>query len=441
MNIKTEDIIQKLEPVLNAIFELFKLPGMAVGIVQNDEILYAKGFGVKKLGEQNPISENTNFHMASISKPFTAISIMQLVEKGKIDINLPVITYLPYFKLDDERYPKITVQQMLSHVSGMPDTEDYGWEKPEFDGGSLERYVRSIKDLKLLTDPDEVMAYSNIAYEVLGDLIAKVSGQNFEDYIKKHIFTPLNMSNSTFLLKESPPKGDEAMSHLWNLDKWVVDDIYPYNRAHAPSSTLHSNILDMCNWARVNINKGTLNGVSILKPKSYDLLWHEYAPTNFYVSYLKFIGLSWFLGEYNGNKVVSHAGGDRGFRTQFILFPDQKFGIVLMLNGVPCPALDIVQTIMDFMVGKELKMLKLPFSYPFGKILINQSIEDAKEWYYSLENHEKENLDFNEETYFSLISGLEQLNKHEEIRDILDLWLEKHPDSTWLTPFLKKYCN
>jgi CubicO group peptidase (beta-lactamase class C family) len=113
--------------------------------------------------------------MPSISKPFVATAIMQLVEKGKIDLDAPVVTYLPYFKLDSEQYKVITIQHMLSHVSGMPDVMDYEWDKPQYDAGALERYVRSLAEEKTRRKPGENFAYSNMAFECLGNVIAKVS--------------------------------------------------------------------------------------------------------------------------------------------------------------------------------------------------------------------------------------------------------------------------
>lgn len=113
----------------------------------------AFGLGVMKIGEDKPITPETLFHMASITKPFVATSIMQLVEQGLLDQDSPVASYLPYFTLNDPRATSITVHQMVTHTSGMPDVQDYLWNRPEYDDGALERYVRSISDLDLLGDP------------------------------------------------------------------------------------------------------------------------------------------------------------------------------------------------------------------------------------------------------------------------------------------------
>lgn len=110
--------------------------------------------------------------MAFVSKPFLASAIKQLVEKGKINLDSTVISYLPYFKLKGESYKQITIRQMLGHVSGMPDVHDYEWDNPEYDAGALERYVHQIASNEMIAEPGEKYAYSNMAFECLGDVIA-----------------------------------------------------------------------------------------------------------------------------------------------------------------------------------------------------------------------------------------------------------------------------
>ncbi len=142
---------------------------------------------------------------------------MQLVEKGKVDLDAPVVRYLPYFRMADERYRTITIRQMVTHSSGMPDVDDYEWDKPQYDDGALERYVRSLSDRTLLFAPGDKFQYSNMAFEILGDVIAKVSGQSFDDYVQDQILTPLRMKDSTLLVRRADPRlltwGHELDAH------------------------------------------------------------------------------------------------------------------------------------------------------------------------------------------------------------------------------------
>ncbi|MGI8638781.1 MAG: serine hydrolase domain-containing protein [Pyrinomonadaceae bacterium] len=356
----------RLEPLIEKEVREKKLVGFAVGIVKNGKVIYAKGFGTAKLGDNKLITPQSLFHTASLTKPFVATAIMQLVERGKIDLDAPVIKYVPYFRLKDNRYTTITIRQMLSHTSGMPDVkgnEDYNWDKPEYDAGALERYVRSLNNLSLIAAPGEKVEYSNIAYEVLGDVIAKASEMSFEDYVQKNILKPLGMKRSTLLVRQtdanllvSPHIRDKATG------KTEVSKIFPYNRAHAPSSTLYSNIEDMNRWAMANLNRGELNGRRILKASSYDLLWKPVAdvgeiPT--FPSGMK-VGLSWFIWNYNGHRMIEHRGGDVGFRSYIELAPDDSFSIVILSNdaGANSSILDIVKAATDLILEDSVRNKK-----------------------------------------------------------------------------------
>ena len=169
---KTRDAV--VEDLGRTVTDKFGVAGMAIGIVKDGQV-YAEGFGVKDITTREPVTANSLFHLASISKTFVATAVMQLVERGKLELDTPLITYVPDFVLDDDRFRQITVRQMLSHTSGMPDTDDYGWDRPEYDDRALERYVHSLANEKLIAAPGEKFSYSNIAYEVLGLLVARTS--------------------------------------------------------------------------------------------------------------------------------------------------------------------------------------------------------------------------------------------------------------------------
>src|SRR5262249_12527716 len=316
-----------LEPLIVQVVEQRKIPGFAIAIVHNQKVVYAAGFGVRNLENKNDkITPQSLFHMASITKPFVATSVMQLVERGKVDLEAPVVKYLPYFRLNDERYATITVRQMLSHLSGMPDVRDYEWDKPQYDDGALERYVRSLSNQSLIAAPGAGLRYSNMAYEVLGDLIAKVSGMSFEDYVRRHILEPLGMKNSTLLVKQANPSMLTSPHVMDDSYQTVVSKVFPYNRMHSPSSTLYSNVLDMSRWAIANMNRGELDGKRILKASTYDLMWKP-AGEKF-----QQIGISWFLAKYRDLTIVQHSGGGTGFVRNLLMIPDQSIAVVMMSN-------------------------------------------------------------------------------------------------------------
>jgi CubicO group peptidase (beta-lactamase class C family) len=144
---------QRLAPFAEQFVALTRVPGLAVGVVTHGELAYAAGFGVDSLDARRPVTPRTLFHMASVTKPFVATAVMQLVEEGRVKLDAPVVEYLPYFRLRDGRAGEISVRHMLSHTGAMPDVDDYGWDRPEYDDGALERYVRSLGDQALLGEP------------------------------------------------------------------------------------------------------------------------------------------------------------------------------------------------------------------------------------------------------------------------------------------------
>ena len=319
----------RLDPFLARAMRDDNIPGLAVGVVEDGQLVYSRGLGVMKLGDpSHPVTKETLFHMASITKPFVATAVMQLVEQGKVDLDAPVIKYVPYFQVADPRYKTITVRQMLTHTSGMPDVDNYFWDKPEYDDGSLERYVRSLADKRLRWEPGSKFAYSNMAFEVLGDLVAKVSGTTFENYVQNNILKPLKMTSSTLLLKDADAS-KIAAGHTSGADGQVKTIAhYPYNRAHTPSSNLESNVVDMARWIMVNLDHGQLDGRTILKRSTHELMWTPAAE----VGRGAHVGISWFLEENKGESFVTHSGGDDGFLTDLILMPKRKIGVVIMTN-------------------------------------------------------------------------------------------------------------
>ncbi len=316
----------QLEPKIKDEIQKGRLPAFVIGVVKNGKLIYAKGFGFAKLGTDTPVTSRSLFHMASVTKTFVATAIMQLVEQGKIDLDARVTRYLPYFKLDDERYRDIKIRQMLSHTSGIPDTTNYHWDKPEYDDGALERFVRSTANQKLLFTPGQNFAYSNTAYEILGDVISKVSGESFEDYVQHFILTPLGMKDSTLLVRQANP-ALLTSPHIEEGGKLIVSKIFPYNRAHAPSSTLYSNIEDMSRWAIANLNHGELDGRRILKRETAELMWRPVVN-----AFNMKEGLAWFVGDVRGHRLVMHDGGDVGFESRLLLAPDDSVAVVAMSN-------------------------------------------------------------------------------------------------------------
>jgi CubicO group peptidase (beta-lactamase class C family) len=416
----------KLQPFVQHIVASFGLAGLAIGIVKEGELLYAHGFGVRNLDTQEPVTTRTLFHLASLSKPFVATAIVQLVEQGKMALDAPIVTYLPYFHLKDPRSTDITVQQLLSHTSGMPDEVDYQWYAPEDDDEALERYVRSLADEELLAAPGEQYAYSNIAFEVLGDVIAKVSGQTFEAYVKAHILEPLEMHTSTFLRREV--SADLAATPHVGAPLRVLAGAYPHHRAHAPSSTLHSSVEELSQWAIANLNRGRFRGNHILQPESYNLLWHPYAQPGEEV-WEEAIGLSWFLGTYRGRRVINHAGSDPGFGSDFVLIPEENAAVMVLANSNTAPLGGVMEAALDILLGEEPRMPKPPITVPVGSTLAALGAEAAIEQYRQLQLAQPERYDASPSRFLDASWGAIELQRVEAVMPLVKLWVTLQPDA------------
>lgn len=197
--------------------------------------------------------------------------------------------------------------------------------------------MRSLTGLRLEFAPGERYKYSNMAFEVLGDVIAKVSGESFEDYVQRHVLTPLGMTDSTLLVRQADTKLLSWGHELNEAGNAFPSKVYPYNRIHSPSSDLHSNVLDMARWAIANMNRGELAGVRILSTSSYDVMWKpagdfQLSPTS-PATAVAAPGISWRVGEYRGHALVWHNGSDTGFRTGLAMLPEKRIAVVWMTNA------------------------------------------------------------------------------------------------------------
>src|SRR5262247_1376237 len=417
----------QLQPIIEQVMKERSIPGFAIAVVHNQKVVYAAGFGLRNLQNKNDkITPQSLFHMASITKPFVATSVMQLVEKGKIDLDAPVVKYLPYFRLNDERYAAITVRQMLSHLSGMPDVRDYEWDKPQYDDGALERYVRSLTNQSLIAAPGAGFRYSNMAYEVFGDLIAKVSGMTFEDYVMINILEPLVMKSSTLLVKQASPSLLTSPHVMDNSYQTVVSKVFPYNRMHSPSSTLYSNVLDMSRWAMANMNRGELDGKRILKDSTYDIMWKPAGEK------WQQIGISWFLGKHREHRTISHSGGDTGFVSNLVMIPEQSIAVVMMSNFDRASLRPITNAALD--VALSLKPEPIVFKPGIAKtlyqIITAEGIDSAAGKYRELKKNQPAAYDFQERELNELGYNLLGQKKIKEAIKVFQLNVEAYPESS-----------
>jgi CubicO group peptidase (beta-lactamase class C family) len=331
--------------------------GMAVGVIQDGKVVFRTTLGVLDTRTSVPVSSSSMFHLASLGKPFVATSVMQLRERGMLDIDRPVSSYLPYFTLADERSRNITIREVLSHTSGMPDVVDYGWSRPELDDRALERYVRSLSTEHLLQSPNATYAYSNLGYDVLGALVAKVSGTTFESYVAEHVLAPLDMRSTTFLLADVPA-AKRAWPHQADSAGRVSRlKVFPYNRAHAPSSTLYSNLDDMLLWLGAQLEPARLERRGVLNSQSSREMTTRTAQFvgDSTSAVQAWSGLGWSMLVIDSVTVVGHGGHDPGFMSVVGFIPSRRCGVVIMTNtdGDHVDVQGLGLTILGQLIGRD----------------------------------------------------------------------------------------
>ncbi len=342
-----------MDAFINEYLDWFNIPGLSIAIVSGGKIVFSRGYGVNSVNTGKRVTPDTLYSTASVTKLFVGTAIMQLAEQKRINLNDPVIKYLPYFKLKGESYKSITIMHLLSHTSGLPDIEAEelysSWEHPDHDDEALERYVRSLHHQSLITDPGESYSYSSMAYDILGDLISKVSGMPFEQYIKKHLLDPLEMKESTILF-EGADKNLLASPHLMDEKfEYRVSDMMPYSRRHPACGTLFSNVMEMSHWAIANMNRGLFKGKRILRDSSYEAMWRPAVIED------NPVGISWLIEEFGPYKLFSHGGGDPGYRTEFYIIPEKSAGVVVMANCWEDEINPIAMKALHLLLGEEEK--------------------------------------------------------------------------------------
>ena len=322
--------------------------GFAMALIDDGELIYAKGFGETELGGGAPITPSHVFHWASVSKPLVATAIMQLSERGQLSLDAKLIEILPDYRITDPRQRDITIRQILLHTSGIPDVEDYDWDKPEYDEEALRRWVLTDSPRDLLFDPGTERKYSNVGYEILGALIERISGMSFEEYMSANIFESLGMKGTTFIYPDTE-KALRSVGHAGAKGEKHRIEHYPYNRRHGPSSTLNTSVLSFAPFAQALLAGGSLGETHVLNAETLADMWaprwtidEENAESG---------AMGWVVENRPGRaRMVRHFGWDDGFRSALLLFPDTKQAVLFVTNDEDAnlraylfPALDMLK--------------------------------------------------------------------------------------------------
>lgn len=346
---KQVNSVTEMESYLGQLVESGSPPGLSVVVIKNGRIVYIRAFGYADAPRGEKSTPDTVYHWWSMTKIPTAIAIMQLQDQGKLNLDDPVIKYLPWFEVNhpSSKSSPVTIRNLLQHTSGLPDTMPamIGWVHYNDAARSQTEIVKShLTEFNTLKfEPGEKAVYSNFNYMVLGAIIESVSGQPYEAYITNNILEPLGMSQTNFVYTPAMVKHEAAgtlpLVHFYTpLLPTLLDTnalvrerqgkLLWLNRVYidaTPSTGLIGSAPDVARLMMAYLNRGILDGKRILNPESVSTLT-ETAPIDGH-------GLGWFVSEVNGSHFLVHAGGGPGFATIMRLYPDRGFGIVILANG------------------------------------------------------------------------------------------------------------
>lgn len=241
-----------------------RIPGLALGIVQGDQIVYLKGYGIADPTGRG-VTAQTPFRLASLAKPVTALAVMQLVEAGKVELDAPVQRYLPYFRLADEQAAILTVRHLLNQTSGLSRlTGDEKFPSQAALDWTSKQRVRELRDNTLSYPVGTTYQYSNVNFVILALIVEAVSGQPFERYVQEQIFTPLEMRHATYDQPKAPPP-DIATGYAQWFGIPVVNDL-PFPLSSNGHGGLIASAEDMTHFMIAQLNEGRYRNVTVLSP-------------------------------------------------------------------------------------------------------------------------------------------------------------------------------
>jgi CubicO group peptidase (beta-lactamase class C family) len=309
------------------------IPGVSLAIVEGDQIVHLRGFGRARPGGEAPTPQ-TPFFIGSTTKSFTALAVMQLVEAGQVGLDAPIQRYLPWFRVaDPQASAQMTVRHLLNQTSGLPilpgmtNLDDLD-SRPD----ATQRQVRALSTLKLTRPVGSKFEYSNLNYNLLGLIIEAASGESYADYIQNHIFNPLGMSHS-YTSKAAAQQNGLAMGHRYWFGHPFPALNLPIPPGSLPSGQLISSAEDMAYYLIANLNGGRYGGVQILSGAGIDELHRGAAEISEMGFSLGYYGMGWISQGTGEARIVSHSGIVPDFGAFMALVPEQKKGMVLLVNA------------------------------------------------------------------------------------------------------------
>ncbi len=348
------DLIQQLRNFIDDSLALWKVPGVAVGVMRGQEVLLCEGFGLRDQENQQPVTPQTQFGIGSASKAFTTFDLGLLVDEGKLDWDEPLQDFLPAFRMyDPVATQRLTARDIVSHRVGLP-RHDLMWYNSPLNRQQIFerlRYLEPNKDIR------QLFQYNNLMFLTAGVLIQHLSGLTWEDFTRQHIFNPLGMARSNFSVTTSQQSDDYALPYQ---EKQAKVEPMPFRNIDSvgPAGSINSCAADMLAWVGVHLNQGKSGDRQLISPGNLEQMhapqtiipgtpkWKELLPSSY--------GLGWFITPYRGYECVHHGGNIDGFSALVATLPSEKIGVVALsnMNGTLLPT-TIAYRVFDLLLGLE----------------------------------------------------------------------------------------
>ncbi|MEP7373094.1 MAG: serine hydrolase [Chitinophagaceae bacterium] len=326
-----------LDAELEKILKDWNISGFAVAVVEKNKIVYSKGFGYSDYENKKPVTPNTLFAIGSCSKAFTA-SVLGLLEKeGKLDLDKPAVTYIPFLKFfNNDMNEKITVRDMMCHRTGLP-RHDYSWYL--FNSPSQDSMLMRVQYQEPSAGIREKWQYNNFMFLAQGVMGEKLTGRPWAQNVKEKFFDSLDMSRSNFTIEDMVKDADHSLGYTVEKDSIIKKTDYYNIMGMSPAGSINSSVNEMANWVIAWINGGKYKGKEVI-PSSYvqDAISSQMVisggvpdkenPDIHFSNY----GLAWFLASYRGHYRVEHGGNIDGFSASTCFFPSDSIGIIVLTN-------------------------------------------------------------------------------------------------------------
>jgi len=317
---------------IDSLMKIWHIPGCSIAIVKDSTLLYTKGYGYADIENKINANSNTIYGIASCSKAITCFALGLLSEQKKMDWDIPVRYYFPEFILEDSYISaNITPLDLVTHRSGYA-ANDMLWYKSGKSRSELIELMRYLKPNKLFRT---TFQYNNLMYVVAGQLIEKISGVTWENFVKENIFIPLEMKNSSFSIKDVVNNPNNSARYLLKNNIPTKIDMLDADNIGGAGS-INSTVNDMANWLIMQVNKGNFKGKQIISESELNFLQKPAMAVGNLIAYPELYYLNyacgWYVTTYKGDLILRHAGALDGVSTLTSFMPDKKLGIIVIAN-------------------------------------------------------------------------------------------------------------